>query len=139
MPLTYTIIPELHLVYVRYWGVANIGESMQVFAQYASDPDFRADQKHLIDLKDVVEYERSFPELIKLQAEKADTLMQSKTPNLMVYYAPNRNSHSMARTILKSWDGLGATVGLIAQTEHQALSMLGLGVQSFAELPMRSA
>ena len=139
MSLSYQILPELNLVYVRYWGVCTIAETMEVFGQYAADPQFRPAQKHLIDLAQVVEYERTFPAMSQLQARKADTLMLSKRPTIMVYYAPNRLSQTMARNILKSWDGLGAVVGRTARSEREALDMLGIGSDSFDALPMNRA
>lgn len=139
MPLTYQIMPEINLVYVRYWGVCALADTDRVFAEYAADPQFRPDQKHLIDLKGVVEYERTFSEMAKLQARKADTLMKSKRPTIMVYYAPTRLSQTIARNVLKSWDGLGAVVGRIARDEREALDMLGIGSESFADLPMNRA
>ncbi|WP_273282254.1 hypothetical protein [Pseudooceanicola atlanticus] len=136
MPLTYTILPGIGLVYVRYWGVLNVQETTETFARFSRDPLFRPDLKHLIDMKDVVEYERSFLDLMKLQANVADTILKAPTPVHLVYYAPTRMSLSLARTILKSWDGLGSVIGRIAQDEEQALVMLGLGHQRFADLPM---
>ena len=139
MPLTYTIMPDLNLVYVRYQGFADLSETLRVFGEYSADPQFRPDQKHLIDLSQVTDYERSFTQMVKTQAAKADTIMESKNPTIMVYYAPTRVSQAMARSILKSWDGLGVTVGRTARDETEALSMLGLGQTRFAELPLKNA
>lgn len=139
MPLTYTIMPDLGMVYVRYWGVTSVQETVDMFAQFSADPASSPDLKHLVDLAGVVEYERSFPELMKLQAQKADTIMQSSSPVILVYYAPTRLSLTMARMILRSWDGLGSVVGRVAQTEEQALDMLGTGMKRFADLPLKPA
>ncbi|WP_407492900.1 hypothetical protein [Pseudooceanicola sp. MF1-13] len=139
MPLKYAIHGDLNLVYVRYWGVTNVAETMEVFGQYSADPEYHPDQRHLVDLREVVEYERSFPELMKLQARKADTVTRSRAPTMMVYHAPTRISLTMARSILKSWDGLGAVVGRIAQSEAEALSMLGVDEENFANLRKRTA
>jgi hypothetical protein len=139
MAVSYEIVPDLGIVYVRYWGVATVQETLETFGRFTQDPDFHPDLKHLIDLSCIVEYERSFPELMKLQAYKADTVMQGRGPSYMVYFAPNRLSQAMARTILKSWDGLSGVIGRVAQGETEALEMLGLQQRSFADLPMNRA
>ncbi len=138
MPLTYQILPDIGLIFVRYWGVTNVQETMETFARCAAEPEFSTDQKHLVDLSRVVEYERAFPDLMKLQAQKAGTLVHEGPPTQMVYYAPTRISLTMARSILKSWDGLEQVVGLIAQAEDEALEMLGLDLRRFADLPMKT-
>lgn len=139
MPLKYEIFPGLGIVYVKYWGVATVPETAAVFGQFTQDPNFRPDLKHLVDLEDIVEYERSFPELMKLQAMKASALMPASSPSYLIYYAPNPVSLTMARSVLKSWDGLSAVVGRVVQTEEEALHLLGLEQRSFADLPMNSA
>lgn len=136
MPLNYKIIPELGIVYVRYWGVANIQETVDTFRVFSQDPDFSPHLKHLIDLEGIREYERSFPDLMKLQAMKADSIVTGAGPTYLIYYAPTRISMTMARTILKSWDGLSPVIGRVVQTEEEALGLLGLGQRSFADLPM---
>jgi hypothetical protein len=57
----------------------------------------------------------------------------------MVYYAPSRISQAMAKTILKSWDGLSGVSGRMARDESEALEMLGLQQRSFADLRMNRA
>jgi hypothetical protein len=139
MPLKYEIIPDLGLVYVRYWGICTVQETIETFARYAAEPEAAPDQRHLVDLSRVEEYERHFPELMKLQAQKADAVTKGATPATLLYYAPTPISLSMARTILRSWDGLDQVVGRIADTEAQALDMLGLRQRRFADLPLTLA
>ena len=139
MPLTYTIIPDHNLVYVRYWGFAQLSDTLKVFGDYAADTAFRPDQKHLIDLSEITDFERSFVDLVSAQAAKADAILQSQAPTMMVYLAPTQVAQAMARSILKSWDGLDVTVGRTAQDMDEALSMLGLPARSYADLPFRNA
>lgn len=136
MAVSYEIIPEIGIVYVRYWGVAEFHDTIETFARFAQDPQFSPHLKHLVDLAGVVEYDRNYPELMKLQAGKVDTLSMGAGPSYLIYYAPTRISQSMARMILKSWDGLSSIVGRMATDEGEALEMLGVPQRSFADLPM---
>lgn len=139
MPLNYQIFPGLGLVYVRYWGVANLTETMATFGQYAADPLASPDQKHLVDLSAVEDYDQDFAHLMQVQAQKADTVVPGQAPTLMVYHAPTPVSLRMARSILRSWEGLDHVIGMVAQTEEQAIDMLGLGLTRFADLPLKMA
>ena len=135
MPLSYTILPPLGIVYVRYDGEARLEETMEVFGRYAADPDFRPGLTQLVDLSRVTEFERDFMTLARSQAGKADTMTGLRTPTLAVYYAPTQVGQEMAQQILKSWDGLDAVIVRIATDEAQALEMLGLEISRFSDLP----
>lgn len=137
MPLTYTILPDLGVVYVKYWGVLNIAETVETFTRFTQDPDFRPDLRHLVDLAEVVEYERSFTELMKLQALKASALEPGPSPAYLIYYAPTRLSLTLAHQILKSWDGLDHLVARVVQSQDEALMLAGLTQRRFADLPLR--
>lgn len=139
MPLKYTIHQAVNLVYVQCWGNVTLAESMESLGQYSGDPAFRPEQRQLIDLKDVTQYERSYPEMMKLQARQVDIVSLSRMPTMLVYHAPTPMCVAMARMALKSWDGLSTIVGRIAQNEAEALSMLGIDGHSFADLRQRTA
>jgi hypothetical protein len=119
--------------------VATIQEAMGAFAEFSRDPLFRPDLKHLVDLAEITEYIRSYPDLMKFLAIQAGTLMKASGPTYMVFLAPTPVSRSMAHSALKSWDGLGAIIGRVVQHEAEALEMLGLEQRSIAELPFSQA
>ena len=139
MSLTYTIIPESGLVYVRYVGTARLAETMEVFGRYAQDPAYRPGQKQLVDLSGITGYERDFLEMVKLQARKAETMSTNGAQSLAVYHAPTSVSLEMARLVGRSWEGLEKVVVRVAQSEDQALEMLGVPGARFADLPMKDA
>ena len=139
MPLTYTILTDLNLVYVRYQGVCTVWESQANFDRYQKDPKAHPDQRHLVDLSRLVEFHRPPVELMKHQTQKLDIFMKARQPILAVYFAPNRMTQSMARASLKSWEGLSCLIGMIAQEEKQALEMLGLTASSIDDLLMKRA
>ncbi|EAQ01472.1 hypothetical protein OB2597_01247 [Pseudooceanicola batsensis HTCC2597] len=139
MPLRYEILPEIGLVYIRYWGLATLQETAEAFLAYAQDPLFRPGQNHLIDLSRIDDYERNFPDLIKLQAAKADFIMTEGHRSLTVYYAPTRIGYAMALSIIRSWEGLNGVVPILTQDEGEALALLGVKETQFADLPMKDA
>ncbi|WP_375173314.1 hypothetical protein [Pseudooceanicola sp.] len=138
MAVHYRILSDIGLVYVRYSGVATVQETVEAFTRFSRDPDSRPELKHLIDLKDIVEYDRSYVDLMKFQALQVDTLMASGRPSFMIYLAPTRISRSMAHSALKSWDGLEAMVVRVVQDEAEALEMLGLEQRCIDELMNRA-
>ena len=136
MPVTFTIMNDLGLVYVRYRGVVRLEETLSAVASYAADPGFRFDQKHLVDLSEIDDYERNFVELMKAQAHKAASFSAGLDKTMMVYYAPTKVGLMMAQIVLKSWDGLDAVVARVTQDEEQALHMLGLSYRRIVDLPI---
>ena len=134
MPVSFRILPERGLVYVRYTGRAAVADSTTAFAQYAAHPDFAPGQKQLVDLSGVTDMERDFPALMAHQAQKAAAFMPAGAQALMVYFAPTEIAQRMARTILRSWDGIDAVAAVLTEDEAQALSILGLPETGFDEL-----
>lgn len=134
MPVSFRILPEHGIVYVRYEGFALLDETLQAFGEYAAHPLARPGQKHLIDLAEVTGIEQDYVKMMRVQAGKADALMGTGQQTLMVYYAPTRLSYEMSKFILRSWEGIEAVVPLVQQDETQALALLGVDRNSFAEL-----
>ncbi|MHA7868908.1 MAG: hypothetical protein ACX93U_15555 [Salipiger thiooxidans] len=134
MSVTFQILPEHGIVYVRYEGFSRLDDTMRAFDDYARHPQSHPGQKHLVDLSNVTGIESDFIGLMKLQAKKADIFLGTGEQTLIVYYAPSKLSYEMAEFIVRSWEGIGAVVSLVQQCEEQALTLLGLPHQSFAEL-----
>ncbi|PRX38249.1 hypothetical protein SAMN05216257_103225 [Meinhardsimonia xiamenensis] len=133
MAVTFSIFPERGLVYVRYEGEARLADTMAAFAEYAAHPDCRPGQKQLVDLSAVTGVEMNFAQLMEMQARKAD-LFGTAEETLMVYFAPTPEARRIANLAMRSWQGLGKVVALVAETEKQALELLGLSETGIAEL-----
>lgn len=134
MPVSFQILSDHGLTYVRYEGVATLDESMDVFAQYAVHPDCRPGLKQLVDLSRITQIKFDFPKLMALQAQKADVFMSGPSETLIVYYAPNPQGRSIAQLVLKSWEPFDSVVPIIVDQEVEALAILGLPATSFSEL-----
>ncbi len=144
MSVSFEILPDRGLVYVRYIGTALVSESARCFGQYAAHKDFAPGQKQLVDLSGVTGYERDYPRIFDLQMRKADVFMDGVTQTLLVYFAPTQTAMSLASLIARSWDGVPGTCPRIVDTcEEDALRLLGQPESLFAELfqtacPVRS-
>jgi hypothetical protein len=134
MPVSFRILPERGLVFVRYTGFAVLDESSQVFGQYAAHPDFQPGQKQLVDLSGVTGMERDYVKLFALQARKADAFLGTGAQTLLVYFAPTPIAMDLAEAIIRSWEPSGAVIPLIQEDESDALKLLGQPERSFEEL-----
>ncbi|MEZ5722803.1 MAG: hypothetical protein R3D59_15245 [Paracoccaceae bacterium] len=65
------------------------------------------------------------PRLLKLQAGKADAFLGAGHEVHFVYYAPSEHTQQMARMVLRSWDDVPGVIPLLAETEADALQVLG--------------
>ncbi|MCA0871991.1 hypothetical protein LCL97_14220 [Seohaeicola saemankumensis] len=139
MPVSFRILPNRGLVYVRYEGFAKLDDSFAAFAEYAQHPDRKPGQKQLVDLEQITGMEKDYAKLMALQAAKADTYVEGGAQTLLVYYAPNELSYGMARMILRSWEPIRSVVPVIQQTEAGALEILGQREHSFAEMLAQTA
>lgn len=134
MPLTYRILPAKGLVYVKYTGLVTPTETARVFAEYASHPDRRPGQKQLVDLSAITGIAADYPDIMAMQARKAQTFLEGPVPVLIAYHAPTQLGWRMSAMILKSWKGLPGLVARVFHDEEAALDFLGLRERSFAAL-----
>lgn len=125
MSVSYRILADRSLVYVRYAGYIPVAESVGSFAAYARDPEMRPGQNLLIDLAEVADWERNFPALLEHQARKADVVFGNGHDVLLVYHAPTERSQTMARLILRSWEHVAGIVPLVMDDEAAVLDLLG--------------
>lgn len=126
MPVSFQILHDAALVYVRYTGLASIKDGYEAFSAYLIHPDHRPDQRHLVDLSGVSELEQDFVRLFEFQAGKAAAFMAGRAPVLLIYYAPTEISLRLARSVQRSWEGLdGAIVRLVTEWDAAA-DILGL-------------
>ncbi|WP_298494338.1 hypothetical protein [uncultured Maritimibacter sp.] len=138
MPGSYTILPERGLVYVRYEGYITLDEGQAMFADYTRDPLSHPGQKQLVDLSRVVDWERDFFRLMKMQAQKAGVFLHPDHPNfMMILYAPTPQTQEVGRHFVASWQGMHGIVVSLQHDEAAALAILGQPETSFAELLAR--
>ncbi len=134
MSLSYRILPNRGLVYVRYGSRVDFAESGALFAAYSRDPDFRPGQKQLVDFSNVTEIDTDYARLLAVQAAKIEAFVYPAGETLMVYFAPTPETDRVARWALRSWDGVAGVVVRIFNDEAAALSFLGQPEQRFSDL-----
>ena len=145
MAVEFRILPDLALVAVRYSGIAQLAETVAKLQACATHPDFHPAFRHVVDLRDVTDFERDILGFFKMQAQAAEQFaanIQGEHPFHMVMLAPAGPAWEMADLVRKTWEGLGLTIVRVVDTPDAVIDLLGLraseGVRLFeamAELP----
>lgn len=125
MSVTFRILANRGLVYIRYSGRMTVAESDRAVAVYLADRAYAPGQKQLLDLTGVTEWERDFPRLLALQARKAEAFYDPVAPVFVVAVAPTPLTQKVADFISRSWDGIDGITYRVAETEADALDLLG--------------
>lgn len=139
MPATFQILPQHNLVYVRYSGMMLVEDSLRAFGAYATHPDARHGQRHLIDLSRITDMERDYARIMQLQALKGATLAMRETETLMVYFANTPLSLMAAAMAKNGWSDTYGVVAIVLKRENQVLNALGLPFESFDQFLTTSA
>ena len=71
MPGGYRILPAHGLVYVEYEGFATLADARGLYGAYMADPERRPEQKQLINLARIDDWERDLVGLMQFQADAA--------------------------------------------------------------------
>lgn len=125
MPGSYQIFTNRGLVYVRYDGLVTLSEAEELFADYMQQPEADLGQKQLIDLSRVTDWERDFPRLMSMQADKAGVFLQDHQEMFMVFYAPTEKSREFAKILTAPWRGVQGMVTSVQPEEAGILAILG--------------
>lgn len=134
MPGAYRILPAHGVVYVEYHGIATLSDARSLYEGYLADPGRRAEQKQLIDLAHIDDWERDFLGLMKFQAEAAAGIYAKDASMMMVLHARPGPSMQLARHFVDTWSQVPGAVVTLQTSEAEALSILGLRETTFADL-----
>lgn len=126
MPVSFKILPDRALAYVRFEGVITVPEASAAFADYAADPEMRPDQRHLLDMSRVTGWTTDFPALFELHASQLDVLMTAQHEILWVYFAPAEPARSLVQLAVRSWGEVPGLIVTLEENEAGALEILGL-------------
>ncbi|WP_133169926.1 hypothetical protein [Shimia abyssi] len=88
--------------------------------------DFRHGQSQIVDLRDVVSYERDFTRIMEFQALRTEAFMGASAPIHLIYIAPNEATHAMAMTALRSWKDIDGIIALILGSIEEACDVLAI-------------
>lgn len=125
MPLSFRILMNRGIVYVRFWDHVTPDECFVSFADYMRHPDCRPGQRHLVDLSAVTTFQKDFAKLMALQAFKAEQFIGQPTETMLAYYAPTEPSRQLAALVVRSWEGFDHVVPRVFASEAEALTFLG--------------
>lgn len=134
MPVSYTILDQHGLVLVTYKGSLRAEETLETFERYARDPGYSPGQKQLVDLSRITTVESDFPQLMAMQARKADIFLEGAAQTILVYLAPPGPGQRLASQIARSWEPFHGVVVRIVETEAEALEILGLPASRIDDL-----
>lgn len=134
MPVGFVILPQRNLAIFTYSGEVTFQESSDVVASAATHPDHRPGMRQLCDLSRVTGVEHDFPELLKMQARMAESLLTRPNELIVVFYAPTRAGQELVQMARRSWEGLNSVIVLSQEDECEALALLGLPEKTLASL-----
>ena len=126
MNVTFQILEDLNLVYVRHSGTPSIPDAMQSFAAYRADPRALPGQKHLVDLTGLTGLALDPTEVMRFMAQMAEQFCNDGPQTMLACLAPSAPARKLADMGRRSWEGLGHLVYRIFEDEAEALAFLGL-------------
>ncbi|MCB1339257.1 MAG: hypothetical protein KDK10_17990 [Maritimibacter sp.] len=134
MPVSFRILAEHGLVYVRFSGAVRIADAAENFATFLADPDYRKGLKQLIDFTHVTEWDQDFNTLMKFNARQTDIYDDTRNALMMVCLAPDAFTQSLANFARRGWESSSRVVTCTAETEEEALALLGIDAPSLSIL-----
>lgn len=132
------ILPERGFVHVHYAGRLRLDETLDALEVFAAHPEHPRICRHLVDLSEVTDFERNFPRLLAVQAQKAAVFSRCARETLIVYVAPDPVAQALAEMIRRSWEGTGDVLVRVVADTSQALSILDLPEDTLAAFDART-
>ena len=134
MPVKLNVFASRGLVYLRYDGFVKVAEAVASLEDYKAHPDFHPGHKHLADFSRITGFEHDYVKVFALQAEVAAALVRDGYEILLVMLATTDPGREIAHLVRKSWEGVTTVVPITAETEAQALALLGQPESSTSDL-----
>lgn len=126
MGVSFTILEDLDLVYVRYEGKPSIRELAECFAEYMAHPKCRPGQKQFVDLAEVAEPFPDYTGMMKFMARMADQFRPDGPQTLLACYAPTPVARKLALIGLRSWGGIDHVIYRVFDEMSAAMNFLGI-------------
>ncbi len=135
MPAAFRIFPQEHLIVVHYHGYVKAQEYAAMIEAGAAHADFRADQKLLIDLSGMEDFERDYPALLAIQARVLAISSPSAHETIAVFLAPHKIAMEGAQLVLRSWKDLNVPLRYsMVHDLGEAGDLLGIEAQKLAQM-----
>jgi hypothetical protein len=125
MPVEFKIFQKRGLVVVRYFGFAAVKDTLTATEAYVSHPEYVAGQKQLVNMTEVIDFEKDYVQFMDMQARKTERLVRSDLQSLVVYIAPTATSRDLSAMFIRSWIDVDSVVPLVQDSESEALALLG--------------
>ena len=135
MPAAFRIFPQEHLIIVHYHGFVKAREYSGVIDSGSAHADFHGELKYLIDLSDMVDFERDYPAFLAIQARVVDLVDMIETEGMSVFLAPHKVAMEGAQLVLRSWKDLHVPLRhSIVSDLGEAADLLGFSPGKLAEM-----
>lgn len=134
MPVNFQIFPDRNLVLARFSGHVLLADCLSSAKAYSEHPDANPLQNQLIDLSNVVSYERDLVQIMSVMARLPDHLLKPGSNPMVIYVAPHHVAQEIAGLVMKSMQGIGGLVVRMFDDEAKALEVLGQRERSFSAL-----
>lgn len=134
MSTNFQIIPDRGVVVVRLSGRALMDDCLCAAEAYARHPAARPTQPLLIDLSAVTSHETDYVKILKAMAQLPDYLGRSGSERMVVFVAPSPLARRISAVVVRAILSMPGGVARIAQSESDALEILGLPERKLSEL-----
>ena len=131
MPSSFQIFPSRNLIYVRHHGYSTAAEVLDCLDAIHCHGDFRFGQNFLCDCSGITEYERDPFTILETQVVVAERFDPDLPPTIQCLFAPAGPGRDLVIRISRSWSVVEHVTTRIAETEEQALCILGQRETSF--------
>lgn len=125
MPVTFKILQDPLLVYIRYSGHLVTSDIRDAVTQFAQGGAAYHGQPHLFDLSRVTSSDINYPEFFAFMGQLADVYPMSKGENLFVFYAPDGPPAALSQILRKPFEQTPTMLVRAASTREQAFDILG--------------
>ncbi len=126
MPVRFRILPELALIHIRYTDTAGVDETLRAMKSCVAHPDFDPGFRHLVDFAGLTDFRFDPVDLIQVAARVPDIIDDRARGTYLIYYAPTPGAQRLVQAVMKSWQGVSASVLAMADDPHKVADCLGL-------------
>ena len=134
MPSELAIYPAHNLAVVTHSGLLTFDEVMAMFRSFQTHPDVRPDLLMLVDFTRLERFTGDIVTFLKLQITASEIIARPPNEQIMCFYCPPGPNSRLARSIADAWEAVPGVLPRLAETEAQAISILGLSVERLSDL-----
>jgi hypothetical protein len=134
MLTNFQIIPDRGVVLIRLNGRVLMDVCLSAAEVYARHPAARPTQPLLIDLTEVTSHETDYVKILKAMARLPDYLGHGGSERLVVFIAPTPLARRISAVVVRAILSMPSGVARMAQSESDALEILGLPERRLSDL-----